>query len=804
VALVTIVTAIVAVISVQLALGFIAVAGVLAIFIFAFGFWRLRASLPLLDGELQIDGIEDPVRIDRDAAGVPLVSGASRKDVAAGLGFLHAQERFFQIDLGRRTAAGELAELLGKVFVAADRRARIHRFRASAEKIVASLTGSQREILLAYAAGVNAGLRSLRKAPFEYLLLRADPVEWCPEDTLLVVFYMYYLLQDHRADQDFNTYLLYSALPEAVADFLTPPGSPHWDAPLVGEIPPSPNIPGPQILDFRCTSARRDAASRHPRLVPGSNAWAVSGVKSGTGRAILANDMHLAFGMPPPFYRATLEITGTNGRRLSGVTLPGFPFLVAGTNGDVAWGLANASTDSVDLIRLDQAGLAPNAYRTPAGVAQIQTVEEVIRVRGGADDILQIQMTAFGPVLRRTRSGIQFAQLWTAHFPESVNLNWEMLEQATNVDEAAQAANRIGCPALTVTLADRHGSAGWTLSGLLPHRVISQKLPVVSSQAERFWDGWTDPVNYPRLGSPQFDLVWSANTRAVVDETFDRMLGRGHYVCGARASQIRNRLYFVELADEAAMHRIQRDDRALFLDRWHKLMLSILDHPEATPAVRESAVLLRDWQGHASAGSAAYRIVRQFRAAVQRLVFEPFVSLVKADHGAFDLDLVTDQLEEPLWKLVHEQPAHLLPPWFGDWRGLFEAAIVEVLTAIPKHTRLSDYVWGDENTLVMRHPMSGLFPLIGWLFDAPPAALDGDMHMPLSQTSRNGPAFRFVIAPGNEDAATLEMAGGQSANPLSRYYLAGHAEWLQGKAMPLLPGPPRFSLTLLPARPRGG
>jgi penicillin amidase len=248
VALVTIVTTASA--AASLALGFLAVAGVLAISIFTFGYWRLRASLPLLDGELPVDGIEESVRIDRDAVGVPNISGSSRRDVAAGLGFLHAQERFFQMDLSRRTAAGELAEVLGKVFVAADRRARVHQFRARADKIAASLTGIQREILLSYAAGVNAGLHSLRKPPFEYVLLRTRPANWRPEDTLIVVLYMYYLLQDHRADQDFNTYLLYSALPEEIADFLTPPGSPDWDAPLVGQMPPSPGIPGPHILDF--------------------------------------------------------------------------------------------------------------------------------------------------------------------------------------------------------------------------------------------------------------------------------------------------------------------------------------------------------------------------------------------------------------------------------------------------------------------------------------------------------------------------------------------------------------------------
>jgi penicillin amidase len=368
------VTAAVAEASLYLVSVILAAAGAaIVLAVLAFG-WRLRASLPLLNGEVPIDGLEHPVRIDRDTLGVPIVSGTSRKDIFVALGFLHAQERFFQMDLSRRAAAGELAELFGKVCVTADRQARVHRFRARAREIASALPAHQQEILRSYAAGVNAGLRSLRKPPFEYMFLRSRPSDWRAEDTLIIAFYMYYLLHDHRADQDFNSYLLYSALPEQAADFLTPAGSPDWDAPLVGEMPPCPDIPGPHILDFRRTPPERDTALSNARPAPGSNAWAVSGARSGTGRAILGNDMHLPFSMPPPLYRATLEITRPGARKLSGVTLPGFPFLIAGTNGDVACGLANASTDSVDLVRLDQAGLDSSASRTPTGVARTEAV----------------------------------------------------------------------------------------------------------------------------------------------------------------------------------------------------------------------------------------------------------------------------------------------------------------------------------------------------------------------------------------------------------------------------------------------
>jgi penicillin amidase len=362
-------------------------------------YYRLRASLPLLEGERVVEGLKLPIRIDRDAAGVPIVSGASRADVAFGLGFLHAQERLFQMDLSRRAGAGELAELFGKRFIDFDREARIHQFRQKAEKIVASIEGDQRALLMSYSAGVTAGMRALHEPPLEYMLLRTQPVDWQPSDTLLVLFHMYRSLQDNRADQDYNLYLLYGALPVSVADFLTPAGSADWDAPIIGEPSLPAKSPGSEIFDFHTMRPERVAqASPKTLQVRGSNAWAVSAQVSGTGHAIVANDIHLSFGMPPIFYRATLDFADPGGRRgLSGVTLPGFPFMVAGTNGDTAWGIANAEIDSVDLIRLDQTGLPPNAYHTTGGVAEIQTVREVIHVKGDVEEVLDIHMTPWVP-----------------------------------------------------------------------------------------------------------------------------------------------------------------------------------------------------------------------------------------------------------------------------------------------------------------------------------------------------------------------------------------------------------------------
>jgi penicillin amidase len=764
---------------------------------------RLYRSRPLLNGRLEVSGIHAQVTIKRDAAGIPIVSGASRADVAFGLGFLHAQERFFQMDMSRRAAAGELAELLGKGFVSTDRRARLHQFRKRAEQVHAALSTDQRELLDSYTAGVGAGLRTLRAPPLEYLILRSRPTEWRSEDTILIVFNLYRLLQDDRADQDFNRYLIYAALPQSIADFLAPEGSPDWDAPLIGPPSPAMRIPGPEVLDFRRASPKRIPHLKlRPTPVPGSNAWAVSGEHTKSGKAIVANDMHLPFDMPPIFYRATLDVAGRGpGGCLSGITMPGFPFLLAGTNGEIAWGLANAAIDSVDLVRLDQAGLPPTAYHTADGVKLFESEREIIRVRGGADAELMITKTLWGPVARKTRDGLLFAQSWVAHHAEAVNLAWCGLETASSAADAMEAANNIGVPTLAIVVGDRHGDVGWTLAGPLPRRTKGTgRLPPTSSQITgEQWD-YVQSSHYPRLRSPEFSRVWAANARSITSGAFGELLAGGYHVCGARASQIRDGLLGLDSVDEESMLRIQRDDRALFLSRWHALFLEVLHSGKMTDHPRLAVVraALKCWNGRASADSVAYRLLRQFRDAVECLVFEPFISIVRARQGQFDLPSVTDQLEAPLWRLVTERPAHLLPPWFADWDALMSAAALEILGAVPEELPLRSFVWGAVNTLTMRHALSPFVPIIGRLLDARRAQLDGDLNMPLAQTPRHGPVFRFVISPGDDRAAVAQMAGGQAGNPLAPYYLSGHADWLAGTPSPLHPGSTRYVLTLDP------
>ena len=298
----------------------------------------VRASLPDIDGEVPVTGLVAAASIERDAAGIPTITARSRADLAYATGFAHGQDRFFQMDLIRRRGAGELSALFGEVAVEVDKRYRFHRFRSRARDSLAALSATELDVLESYADGVNAGLESLGARPFEYLLLKAEPASWRPEDSVLVVYTMFAMLNDPRAVRDIRRGLAHRILPADVYAWLYPQGTP-WDAPLMGEPRPVAAYPAAEVYSVREFSGDAPPAAEvgKPQL-NGSNNWVVSGDLTTTGRAIVSNDMHLGLSAPNIYYQARLIVDGDLPRDVTGVTLPGAPFVVAGGNTRVAWG----------------------------------------------------------------------------------------------------------------------------------------------------------------------------------------------------------------------------------------------------------------------------------------------------------------------------------------------------------------------------------------------------------------------------------------------------------------------------------
>jgi penicillin amidase len=773
---------------------------------------QLRSSLPVLTGTLPLAGLTASVTVDRDALGVVTLRAGNRLDVARATGFIHAQERFFQMDLLRRSAAGELAELIGSAALERDRGLRIHRFRRRARDVLAHLPASQRLMVEVYSAGVNAGLAALAAPPFEYLLLRAAPAPWRPEDTLLVIYAMYLVLQGDGATRESMVGVLHDTLHPALASFLDPPGT-EWDAPLQGEPFATPPPPGPEVVDLRAPPAGDRGISRERRRdddawveQAGSNNWAVAGSHTAHGGALLANDMHLGLGVPNTWYRAVFVYPDERGeeRRIVGVNLPGAPAVVVGSNGRIAWGFTNSQGDWTDLVELDPDDA--DYYRTPQGPRRFQIDQERIAVRNAEPEILEIRSTPWGPVYDTDHQGRLRALRWVAHDREAVNLELLWLETADDVTEALAVAERSGLPGQNFLVADAGGRIAWMLMGPIPRRFGHDgRIPRSWADGSRGWDGWIGAAERPRLIDPPGGRIWTANAR-VVSGPWLRMLGFGGYRLGARARQIRDGLLALEQADEGDMLALQLDDRALFLARWRDLLLATLD-PKAVDADPRRRVLRRaveNWGGRAAVDSVGYRLVRAFRSAVAQRVLDPLTQAAWQADAAFDMEWIR-QHEGPLWRLVSEQPAHMLAADYADWQALFRAAVDDLAARFPgRDDALARFTWGERNTSRILHPFSHVVPWIGRWLDMPDIPLPGDSNMPRVQSPRAGASQRMAVAPGREERGIFHMPGGQSGHPLSPHYHDGHGAWVRGEPSPLLPGPARHTLRLVPARPRPG
>jgi penicillin amidase len=480
------------------------------------------------------------------------------------------------------------------------------------------------------------------------------------------------------------------------------------------------------------------------------------------------------------------------------VTLPGVPIVIAGSNGHVAWGFTNSYGDWQDLIVLEVDESDPDRYLAPGGPRRFERVREVLHVKGGADEVLDIELTRWGPVVDRDHLGRPRALRWTAHEERAVNLVLMRLEGAGNVEEALDAANVSGIPPQNFVCADDRGRIGWTIAGVVPTRVgFEGRLPTSWADGTRRWDGWRAPRETPRIVDPPEGLLWTANARTVQGTDLE-LLGDGGAWLGARARQIRDGLRARAKWTERELLGVQLDDRALLLERWQELLLQVLAPAGGDRRRAQARRLVQAWGGRAAVDSTGYRIVRNFRLAVLDHVLEPFGAQLQSQDALFSGAYLT-QAEGPVWRLVRERPPHLLNPGYGRWDDLLLASADEALRELGPGD-LAPHTWGEWNTSTIRHPLSQAIPFAGRFLDMPRVPLPGDEHMPRFQAPSAGASERMVVSPGRESEGIFEMPCGQSGHPLSPFYRAGHLAWVRGEPTPFLPGPAEHVLTLVPGR----
>ncbi|MBH9552940.1 penicillin acylase family protein [Inhella gelatinilytica] len=738
----------------------------------------LRASLPVLDGAQTHAPLQAAVAVERDVRGTVTVRAQNRIDAAYAMGVAHAQDRFFQMDLMRRAAAGEVAALMGAPGLKIDRATRPHDFRQRAEAAWSTLPSPQQALIRAYTQGVNAGLAGLGARPPEYWLLRQRPQPWREVDSLLTVYAMYLNLQAEQLNTHRGRLQLRAAVGDDVADFLLARSVPQWDATLDGQSIEAPkSIPAPPAGWGH--GGRQVRVDELPAF--GSNAWAVAGRRAPHGAGLVANDMHLKLGLPNTWVRMAVRWTDARGRPAQwvGVTLPGVPGLVVGSTGQVAWGFTNSYVASHEWTKLqpDSGG----QWRGPQDQrARLTMRTHRLDVAGSGPEELQVEWSPWGRIERV--NGQTYAVQWTAYRPDAVNFGLFELEEATSVQDALQLAQRVGIPTQNQIVVDRHGALAWTLAGPL-----------------------REGIDRPVVRDPDLGQLWSAN-HLHLGGAAGVMLGDGGYAGPGRAARIRDQLAQLTAPDEAQVIAIALDAEAPLLGRWRALVTQHLD-----------AVALRDHPGRvayrealngplrASADSVTYTLLRGFRAAA----LASFNAALVASHPGQSKDLnlasLSARWDEPVTRLLQEDPVAWR--WADQGDGPLDArtrvlrwvdAEIERLTKA--HGSLAQARWGSTDTIQVRHPLSPALP--AWLasfLDAPPQPLVGDTLTPRAQARTFGASERLAVSPGREAQGLFSMPGGPSGHFLSPYYLSDHADWAQGQFGPLLPGAPQHRLMLRPS-----
>ena len=724
----------------------------------------LYLSLPKFDGEQTVDGIHHTVTINRDDHGVPVIIGNSRSDVAFATGYLHAQERFFQMDLSRRNAAGELSEIFGNIALKLDKQQRRHRFRKVATEAIDLLPSKQKAILKAYTNGVNTGLRDLHTKPFEYWLLGVKPKPWKMQDSLLTVFSMYLELNDSQGKLDETKGLIKQLSSQKVLDFISPHKT-RWDSPLIEDGYQKPGIPGKEDIDLR---ALPDDLYTHltGKLIPdgylGSNNFAVSGKVTESGHSIVEDDMHLGLRVPTVWYRAQLNYPVNVLKpkeqiiKVTGITLPGVPNIVVGSNGYVAWAFTNSYGDWVDLIKLNITG---DTYLTNQGKAHFQTWYTTIDVKDEPSIEMKYQSTRWGPVKPSNLTTDSYATAWTAYNPKSTNLNSIELEGARNIHQAIKIANKSGIPPQNFTVGDNKGNIGWSIAGIIPKRAkIDSTIPIPYQIADKHWQKLLPLSEYPKVINPLSERLWTANARVASGEDLEK-IGDGGYALGPRQKQIRDGLLNINQFNEKNLLNVSLDDRALYMGNWRKLILHTLSQKNLKNHPERGAFLdyVKHWSGRAETDDVGYRLIREFHDTLNLTVIQSI--------GRYLLNRQTNQVRnlpdtwiqganherEMLLRLYEEKPLNWLSPKYDSWNQLFLKTIDNVITKIAKQHNLDAIsamklaTWGERNTAQINHPLSSAIPFLGNFLNMPHIPLNGDAYMPKAQRPTAGVSERMIV-----------------------------------------------------------
>ena len=733
---------------------------------------------PIVDGALRVEGPDASIEVLRDQYGVPHVFASSERDALFGQGFVHAQDRLFQLDSTRRFAQGRLAELGGPRLVESDRLLRRIGLADRAARDVAAASPEERALLEAYARGVNAGVRSLRALPPEFVLLESTPEPWFPEHTMLIGRFVLLTFASNWDTELLRESLLARLGPDRLAALDT------------AELATARTVTGePPLAAVRVLAALRAAYEAGLPTGGASNAWAVSGDRSAGGNPLLASDPHLQARIPGLFHVAGID---GGAIRAVGAGIPGIPGLALGHNGRVAWGITAGMADTADTYIEQVDPDDPTRYRTPEGWATGRTRIERIAVAGGKTIEERVLETRHGPVIGPAVRGEQRAVALRATCLEAGELVAPFLDlaRASNPWELEAAIARWPGSTFNFVWAHVEGSIGYRMGGSVPQRAHGEGLlPQDGPTSSGPPPPWP-PEAMPRISNPESGLVVSAN-----DPPGGTIELGAEWAETTRAERIEELLRATPRHSIASMQAIQTDRHSRPLVRLRDLLLG-----RDLVSNAEVASSLRGWDGQLAPGSAAAAILegtyqQAARALVARLAGADAPMVLGVGITALSGSSFHYRLQSRLIEVLTTPRT----PWLDaetDRDRLLRAAATRAFEDL-RTTRGSDlrrWHWGALHPLTPEHPL-GAVPVVGRLFRRGPFPYGGDSNT-INQNGysvhrgpgRSGfvPAYRQVIDLADPDASTFSLQLGNSGIPGHPRYDDFIEEHLAGRQRPLL------------------
>ncbi len=750
------------------------------------GAWLLASSLPRMNGTVEVAGLQAPVTIRRDARGVPHIAAASADDAYFALGYVHAQDRLWQMESMRRAGAGRLSEVVGAAALDTDRFMRTLGLYRLAERQAERLDPATRAPLDAYARGVNAWLDAREGAlPPEFLALRFEPEPWRPADSLVWIRLMGLRLTMNWRRELLRARLARHLPPERAAE-LWPPYPPDGPVAVEATAALTRGLP----LD-----ALAVALPGGPGVPYGaSNNWVVSGSRTASGKPIVANDPHLRLTAPVLWYLARLEAPGLT---LAGATAPGVPAIILGHNGRVAWGFTNTGGDTADLFveRLDPAD--PSRYLSPQGSRPFVVREEVIRIKDGADEFLRVRETRHGPVisdvvrtagdLTEADTVLALAATFLRDDDDSPRAVWRM-NTAADAASFAAALEDLHAPQQSIVFADTGGTAGFVAAGRVPvRRGGTGRVPSPGWSGEADWVGFIPFHGLPRVMDPDSGRVATANHR-IVGPAYPYYI-TDDWDPPYRARRILDRLDAGTQSVESTV-ALQLDTVSLMARELLPLMLAV---EPASPRDAGAVDLLRTWDGAMDRERAEPLLFTAWLAFLNRAVYADelgdlfesyaglrprFIASVLRERQHWCDDVATDGTVEDCGTLLVKSLteavdglAARLGPDMAAWRwgDLHQARLHHRLfTRVPGARAIADVDVATDGGNYTVHRGAG-------------PVSDGDDPFP----HVHGAGLRAVYDLSDLDNSRFVIATGQSGHPLSSHYRDQVEDWRDGRAFRL-------------------